>query len=180
MQWRPFARRRIFDIHLKSDDSFEDPRQLEFDLSDLPQPTEIRKQRFLREEENREKFAHYGNELWKLRNKLKDLSKKHIDGIAIGADYVNELRQEIREIEQKDANVVYGLELDAMDKALEEEREDDAREHRKKAKNAREQLIHFNYEGLWVGKYGDHGFGKCTNLYCSRLETKFHRRTDLT
>uniref|UniRef100_A0A7S3Q5B1 Uncharacterized protein n=1 Tax=Chaetoceros debilis TaxID=122233 RepID=A0A7S3Q5B1_9STRA len=155
---RSFARRRIFEMHLKIDDSSEDPRQLEFDLSDLPQPTDIRKQRFLREEENRERYAQYGNDLWELRNLLKDLSKKLIDSIAIGADNVKEVRQEIWETEQKDANIVYGLELDAMDKALEEEREDDAREHRNNARNARDQLIYFNYEGLWVGKYGDYGF----------------------
>ena len=63
-----------------------------------------------------------------------------------------ELRQMIREVEACDPEYVYALEKEGMERAIEENRMDDAREHKERAKVARSVLPHFNLHGLWVGK----------------------------
>lgn len=139
-----------------------DPRRIEFHI--LPEDNEItshaRWKRMEQEKTNQEMFASHGNDLWKVHKDLEGLSKKLVKAMASGED-TRILRKQIRELEQKDPNIVYGIELDRMDKAMEEKRTKDAHEHRQKALNARSHLAQFNFEGLWIGKYGDHGFGKC-------------------
>ena len=47
---------------------------------------------------------------------------------------------------------VYALEKERLEKALQEDRLDDAKIHKEKALMARKVLPHFNLHGLWVGK----------------------------
>ena len=47
---------------------------------------------------------------------------------------------------------MYGLELEAMERALDEEDLDLAQVHRELALDAREHLAQYNYQGLWIGK----------------------------
>jgi len=119
-----------------------------------------------REKANQETFAPYGNKLWDLRHELNELSKKLVETHASNGK-TQSIREQIRRLEGKDANAVYGIELDAMERAIEEGRMDDAEDHGERVMNARSHLAQFNLEGLWVGKYGDHGFGKwqCAVLY---------------
>ena len=130
------------------------------------------------EQELQNTFVPYGDELWKLRSTLVHLSKQLIQVIvkerrsdSISDHYDNdsirkkdkseiiesviseqELRQMIREVEASDPEYVYALEKEMMETAIEENRMDDAREHKEKAKVARSVLPHFNLHGLWVGK----------------------------
>ncbi len=127
----------------------EDPRQVEFDISsDEPQSTNIRMDRFQSEKKNKEQFIPYGNELWELRSELSLASKELFEKMATSEnkDLIQGIRNKIRSLEQRDANIVYGVELDAMDDALEEGREHDAEMHKRNAMNARDQLVQFQYE----------------------------------
>jgi hypothetical protein len=55
-------------------------------------------------------------------------------------------------VEQRDPELVYKMELEAMHDAEEAEDIADEIEHKENALNARTCLPHFNLEGLWVGK----------------------------
>ena len=117
-------------------------------------------------------FVPYGNELWKLRSTLLHLSKQLIQIIAQSYDESNnnndsnigsvvneppiiseeDIREMIRECESKDPELVYAMEREMMEQAMEEDRLEDAQEHKKKALVARNALPQFNLHGLWVGK----------------------------
>jgi hypothetical protein len=150
----------------KENDDSEDPRRPEFDIL-LDEPTlsqeqkNVRKLRLQREEDIQNSFVPYGNELWTLRQEICKLSEKLIEDLSAKGGYESRsIRAKLRELEARDANVVYGLELDRMDEAIDGKRFQDAEKHREMARKARSHLAQFNLEGLWVGKYGDHGFGK--------------------
>jgi hypothetical protein len=135
------------------------PRRAEFEISDdKPTPgSSLRKMRMEQERKNKDTFTAYGNDLWDLRSQLDDLSKQLMEVAASGGD-TKSIREEMHRLEQKDANAVYALELDRMDRAADEGRLADAQDHRDKAMNARSHCVQFNFEGLWIGKYGDQGF----------------------
>lgn len=155
-----FSTTRLHVLNRAGDD---DARRAEFDiLEDDPMTKEltpIRKKRIQREKGVQESFAPYGNSLWDLRSKLVSLSKKLAEKLTSGGD-TKSTRNALRELEAQDANAVYALELDRMDSAIEEGRTKDADAHAAKATDARSHLAQFNLEGLWVGKYGDNGFGE--------------------
>jgi hypothetical protein len=145
------------------------PRRAEFEISDdKPTPgSSLRKMRMEQERKNKDTFTAYGNDLWDLRSQLDDLSKQLMEVAASGGD-TKSIREEMHRLEQKDANAVYALELDRMDRAADEGRLADAQDHRDKAMNARSHCVQFNFEGLWIGKYGDQGFRKyLINKRCS-------------
>jgi hypothetical protein len=68
------------------------------------------------------------------------------------------IRDSLYELEQKDPEIVYKVELDYMTEAEQDGRLEDAERHRETAMAARSCLPQFNLEGLWVGKYGNHGY----------------------
>jgi hypothetical protein len=110
-------------------------------------------------------FVSYGDELWKLRSTLLHLSKQLMNVISQSEDEKHhsvvseqELCEMIREVETKDPEFVYAFEREQMQQALQEDRLEDAKNHKEKAMTARGALPHFNLHGLWVGKYGDKGF----------------------
>jgi len=147
----------------------KDPRRAEFDIfEDDPMTTElsaIRKERIKKEKDVQSTFVPYGNDLWNLRAKLISLSKKLMERLSAGEDTKN-TRKKLRELEVQDASTVYGLELDNINVAIDEGRFDDAEKHSARAADARSHLAQFNLEGLWVGKYGDHGFGESIIDFC--------------
>ena len=155
-----FSTTRLHVLNRAGDD---DPRRAEFDiLEDDPMTNDlssIRKERIEREKGVQESFAPYGNLLWDLRAKLVSLSETLMEKISSGED-TKSTRKRLRELKAQDANTVYGLELERMDGAIEDGRADDAENHAAKATDARSHLAQFNLEGLWVGKYGEHGFGE--------------------
>jgi hypothetical protein len=61
-------------------------------------------------------------------------------------------------VEQTDPELVYMLELADLKDALQEGRTEDAAKHERQATAARSCLPQFNLDGLWVGKYGSHGY----------------------
>jgi len=138
-----------------------DPRESEF--SSLEPQREgnnsVRKNRQEREKFDQRRFAGYGNDLWGLRSTIDDLTRKLVDSMATGrAGDVEDVKDELRKAERRDPFLVYGMELEATEKALEEGRIKEASLHRQEAMRARSCLPQFNFDGLWIGKYGDHGF----------------------
>ena len=144
----------------KEQTSAQDERStLEFsDLEPLEQ-TEARRQRFAAELGNREKFVEFGDELWDLREEMDNLSQRLVSAMTEGRDALEDhTRDRLREVESRDPELTYLLELTELEVATQEGRMEDAVRHRENALAARSCLPHFNLEGLWVGKYGSHGY----------------------
>lgn len=141
-----------------ADHENEARRRLEFSVEPLPE-NDRRRARLARDSAKRRSFCEFGDELWSLRAAMDQLSLRLVDAIQAGqAELETHTREQLRDIEQRDPELVYMLELaDARD-AEREGRLKDAQEHGKRAADARSCLPHFNLEGLWVGKYGTHGY----------------------
>ncbi|GAX19941.1 hypothetical protein FisN_1Lh588 [Fistulifera solaris] len=134
-------------------------RHKEFsELEPLPQ-NEIRRRRMEIDNEKRSQFVTFGDELWDLRSEMERLSSYLVDAMTQGKESEErKTRSKLREVEQKDPELVYMLEKVACRDALAENRMEDAALHQERATVARSCLPQFNLEGLWVGKYGAHGY----------------------
>jgi hypothetical protein len=117
-----------------------------------------RHERLFQESETKKRFL-FGNELLELRAKVTKMRERLNKAQRRGnAKDVEALRSRIRRLSLRDAEFVYGEMLDLADQA---KRMGDKREeqlYREEAAAVRACLPHFNIEGLWVGKYGDHGY----------------------
>ena len=138
---------------LKGNAKSRDPRNSEFfELEQLSESTS-RRERLAKERLGKERFVKYGNEMWDLNDRIEHLSQELIDTLSEGGgDQSRAIREKLREEEQRDPNIVYGLELEAMERALGEEDLESAQVHRQLALDAREHLAQYNYQGLWIGK----------------------------
>jgi len=121
--------------------------------------SDLRRQRTEMEQMIQERFAKFGNDLWDLRDEMTDLSSQLVK--AIGTDHEEEqesIRQSLRAVEDRDPELIYELEQLAMRDAIKEGNEEKAQIHLDNSLAARSCLPHYNLEGLWVGKYGSHGY----------------------
>ncbi|KAG7339229.1 protein of unknown function DUF3506 containing protein [Nitzschia inconspicua] len=146
-----------FDDHNSLDHSSR--RRTEFtDLGSVEESLE-RQRRIQQEERNGQRFVKYGDDLWALRNFMTKLSHKLLQAIQNGMrDDEKKIREQLRQIEQQDPEFVYKTEMEQLKLAKMEGRDFDARKHSRNAYAARSCLPQFNLEGLWVGKYGHHGY----------------------
>lgn len=71
---------------------------------------------------------------------------------------VRELETAIMKAQQVDAEFVYTVPLDRIEFAEQKGMFQEAEKFKQQAIAARAALPQFNLEGLWVGKYGDHGY----------------------
>jgi hypothetical protein len=128
-------------------------RHIEFaDLGSIEQSSE-RKRRIQQEEEDKQRFLSYGDDLWNMRQFMGKLSRKLLKSINDGnREKEEELREELRQIEHQDPDLVYKIELEKLQKATIEGRDDDAMRHSIVASAARSNLPQYNLDGLWVGK----------------------------
>jgi hypothetical protein len=140
-------------------DGNSDRRYTEFmDLGPILE-TETRRARIEREIQTRAQFVPFGDPLWQLRNQMEILSRRLIKAIEEGQDeLVENTRKMLQTFEKKDPELVYMLELSDMQQAQQDGRAKDVDRHRRLALAARSCLPHFNLNGLWVGKYGHHGY----------------------
>jgi hypothetical protein len=145
--------------HTNPDHDQNDSRIAEFVNLEPIQESDIRRQRRLQETEIRQQFVPSGDKLWDLRLKLDKLSHRLLDAI-VEEEPIAEARtrEKLYKLEQQDPELVYKLELMEMRDAAQEGREEDASRHRAKALAARSCLPQFNLDGLWIGKYGSHGY----------------------
>jgi len=153
----PYSDKFSLSYSINDKNGESDPRESEFSSLEPREENNLRKSRQEREKLDQGRFAGYGNDLWGLRSTIDDLNRKLIDSITSGAN-VEDLKRSLQQAESRDPYLVYGMELEATERALQEGRIEEASLHRQEAMSARSCLPQFNFEGLWIGKYGDHGF----------------------
>jgi hypothetical protein len=118
-------------------------------------PSPQRLTRIQEEAEMKSKFLH-GDELIELRKYITNLeldlqfAKDKRDN-----NRIRDLTKALYESKNMDAEYVY---YNCMEMADIAETEEEVIEWKKEAQAARECLPQFNLQGLWVGKYGDHGY----------------------
>ncbi|EEC46814.1 predicted protein [Phaeodactylum tricornutum CCAP 1055/1] len=137
----------------------QDRRQPEFqNLEPLPE-NETRQQRIDRETRNRDCFAEFGDDLWNLRDAMNDWSRQLISSLASGTvDFESDVREKLRQAEARDPELVYMLALADAHEAKTQGQYESAKAHEERAQAARSCLPQFQLDGLWVGKYGSHGY----------------------
>jgi len=118
-----------------------------------------RYERLHQETETKKRFV-FGNELLELRQKVSKLRAKlpKVQRRSASTEEVDSLRARIRRLSLRDAEFVYGEMLDLAEQAKVMGHKQDAEDYLEEAAIVRGCLPHFNIEGLWVGKYGDHGY----------------------
>lgn len=100
-----------------------------------------------------------GDELHRLRHEVLAMRLELQEARRSGSkEQVRDLERSIMKAQQVDAEFVYTVSLERMELAQQEGRFQDAEKFRYLAYDARAAMPHFNLEGLWVGKYGDHGY----------------------
>lgn len=106
----------------------------------------------------RNKFA-TGDELHRLRHRVMAMRLELQEARRNGSlERIQELERAIMKTQQVDAEFVYTVSLERRELALQEGRLVDAENYNDRAKEARAALPQFQLEGLWVGKYGEHGY----------------------
>lgn len=131
---------------------------LEEDELDSSSFSTERLDRIKREADARSKFLH-GDELIELRKYMKNL-ETDLERAREEGDYtsVHDLTKALHESQQMDAEHVYLLALENMESAKQNGFDDEVEDYRQEALLARTCLPQFQLSGLWVGKYGDHGY----------------------
>lgn len=100
-----------------------------------------------------------GDELYQLRNNVLALRRDLQDARETGAvSRVRELERSILQAQQLDAEFMYQVALERMEVAAKLGDDEQTEKYRQEAALARSALPQFQLEGLWVGKYGTHGF----------------------
>ena len=104
------------------------------------------------------RFAH-GDELIQLRKDVESMRVDLLDARSTGdVARMNSLKVEITKAGAKDAEFIYELAMQRMQLAEREGLAQETERYRQEALAARSVLPQFNLEGLWVGKYGPHGY----------------------
>jgi hypothetical protein len=126
--------------------------------TDLRRMNQARRQRIQEEQDLASQFVS-GDELHLLRQKMLGLRQELAMARQTKANTrVQELERSIIKAQKVDAEFVYEVSLSQMQSAEYQGRVKEAEEYRKEAMRARKALPQFNLDGLWVGKYGNHGF----------------------
>jgi len=117
-----------------------------------------RLERMQQENDAMKQYLH-GDELIELRKHIITLE----EDLELAADEVDvisvqHLTKALHESKQMDAEHCYMTALENMEIAEEHGNVDEARDYRKEALSARSCLPQFQLSGLWVGKYGEHGY----------------------
>lgn len=120
--------------------------------------TDTRRQRLQAERKAEIKFV-TGDDLHLLRQEVLILR----DDLEVARSSANsrrilELERRILKAQQKDAEFVYAVTLERIKDAEVMGLVEEIGVLRAEACEARSALPHFNLDGLWVGKYGDHGY----------------------
>lgn len=120
--------------------------------------TDTRRQRLQAERKAEIKFV-TGDELHLLRQEVLILRDElEVARSSANSRYILELERKILKAQQRDAEFVYAATLDRMKGAEIMGLVQEVEVLRAEAFEARSALPHFNLDGLWVGKYGDHGY----------------------
>lgn len=126
-----------------------------------------RQKRVEREEKNNSRFLQ-GDHLLELRGHIKKIEQELVVARESGfGPRIIETQKVLQEAKSMDGEYVY---KSSTLNAIEAERIghfEEAEELRKEAMEARSTLPQFNLEGLWVGKYGEHGYEMINVTYAN-------------
>lgn len=133
-----------------------------FPLPDDTDITEARQLRWEREAMVQSKFVS-DDGVFELRRKISDLRLRLMDAREKLAEEgqqqrIRELEEQLFTLNTKDAEFMYAMSLELMENAQREGDLHTAEKYRLQAAEARLVIPQLNMHGLWVGKYGDHGF----------------------
>eukprot|EP00521_Asterionellopsis_glacialis_P018593 CAMPEP_0195299382 /NCGR_PEP_ID=MMETSP0707-20130614/25445_1 /TAXON_ID=33640 /ORGANISM="Asterionellopsis glacialis, Strain CCMP134" /LENGTH=345 /DNA_ID=CAMNT_0040361777 /DNA_START=88 /DNA_END=1125 /DNA_ORIENTATION=- len=119
---------------------------------------DVRQRRLQLEANAKDRFV-TGDSLHSLRKKVLELRKNlRVARKTNAHKQVNELERAIIQAQKVDAEFVYSVALERMEEAEAKGDMDAVEQYRQEAAVARSCLPQFNLDGLWVGKYGDHGY----------------------
>mmetsp|Transcript_80 Transcript_80/g.208 ORF Transcript_80/g.208 Transcript_80/m.208 type:complete len:423 (-) Transcript_80:169-1437(-) len=123
-----------------------------------PGMSKARLSRLQKEEETASRFL-YNESLIELRVQREEL-RGALDKAVKSRDLetAEAVNEKIRALSLQDAEFVFGETLELLEKAKLEGRMDDVEMYEKEVTEVKKCLPHFTMEGLWVGKYGDHGY----------------------
>lgn len=125
--------------------------------------------RMQKEEETKSRFLH-GDELVDLRKYIQNLELDLIDAKETrDTTRIQDLTKAIYESKNLDAEYIYSSCLEQAEAAEKLGELDEAKEYREEALEARNCLPQFQLSGLWVGKYGDHGYEMINVTYVGDL-----------
>jgi Cyclin D1 binding domain len=115
------------------------------------QPSARRQQRLQRDAERQQQFEAYGDALWELRAQ-RDRLYQQLQHHATLPSVREHLQLQIRQLERRDPEHVYRQVVEQVE-ALQRRRETVPESLTQLLHSARAGIPHFQYEGLWVGKY---------------------------
>ena len=97
---------------------------------------------------------------WSLRDEITQLESDLKVGrdVGISDDAVSAVRNLLRKAQSKDPEHVYRITNAAAQAAERMGRMEESEKYQQESLKARKMIPWFNLEGLWVGKYGSHGF----------------------
>jgi len=121
--------------------------------------SDARRMRFQLEEQARDRFV-TGDALRELRQQVLEMREQLEEARSTSGmgHRVQELERAIVQAQQTDAEFVYSVAHDRLSVAKEAGLTEEANLWETEAALARSALPQFNLEGLWVGKYGEHGY----------------------
>jgi hypothetical protein len=136
-------------------------RSSEFaNLEPLPR-SDIRSSRLDAENRLRAIYTTAGTDpYWSLRDEITQLEADLQVGrdVGISDEAASAVRNLLRKAQSKDPEHVYRITSAAAQAAERMGRMEESEKYKQESLKARKMLPWFNLEGLWVGKYGSHGF----------------------
>ncbi|KAL7542600.1 hypothetical protein ACHAWF_007209 [Thalassiosira exigua] len=140
----------------------DDVRSSEFsDLEPLPSPTPERLARLASDERTSRIYVPSGSDsYWDLRDEIDQLERDLESAIEVGVSEgaADSIRGLLRKARARDPEHVHRVTSGAARSAERMGRSEEGSRYREESLRARRMLPQFNLEGLWVGKYGSHGF----------------------
>ena len=113
----------------------------------------------VQEEDKRSSQFLSGDDLHRLRHEVLALRLELQEARrSASKERVQELENVIMKAQQKDAEFVYTVSKERQELAEQKGMFQEAEKYKQQGQDARDALPQFNLEGLWVGKYGDHGY----------------------
>jgi len=139
----------------------DEARSLEFhNLKPLPQ-TAARTARLEAEAKMKQIYIPSAtNEYWDLLDEINQLEEDLQSGLDVGISEgaANSITNMIKRKRASDPEHVYKITSRAAQSALRMGRVEESEKYRLESERARHMMPQFQLEGLWVGKYGSHGF----------------------
>mmetsp|Transcript_24779 Transcript_24779/g.53448 ORF Transcript_24779/g.53448 Transcript_24779/m.53448 type:complete len:433 (-) Transcript_24779:130-1428(-) len=137
------------------------PRSSEFHNLETLEPSYMRQSRLESERRSNSIYTSSGSDAyWELQDEISQLEKDLQSALDVNMSdgAVDAIRSMLRRAQSKDPEHVYKVTCGAARSAERMGNVEEVEKYRDESLKARKSLPQFNLEGLWVGKYGSHGF----------------------